>query len=113
MDFNRVYSEYIKPALEEGEFEVFRADEDTRACSILGTCFKSCHSPTSSWLIFTLTIQTVWFELGVRHALRARGVILVQCKRGYQLFDIYPDRKLRYHIKSHWCLVLKLDRRFY
>ena len=32
----------------------------------------------------------------MRHALRARGVILVQGPRPSQPFDIYTDRKLRY-----------------
>jgi hypothetical protein len=31
VDFNRVYSSLIKPALEDARFEVFRADEEQRA----------------------------------------------------------------------------------
>lgn len=34
IDFNRVYAELIKPALEAVGFEVFRADEEQRACGI-------------------------------------------------------------------------------
>ena len=34
IDFNRVYEAYIKPALESVGFEVFRADEETRAGDI-------------------------------------------------------------------------------
>jgi len=30
IDFNRVYEEYIKPALEAADLEVFRADEENR-----------------------------------------------------------------------------------
>ena len=31
IDFNLIYKEYIKPALEEAGLEVFRADEEQRA----------------------------------------------------------------------------------
>ena len=36
----------------------------------------------------------VWYELGVRHALRARGVIGIRCRRDYMPFDVYTDRAL-------------------
>ena len=48
----------------------------------------------------TLDNPNVWYELGVRHALRARGVVLVQGPRATQPFDIYTDRKLRYSLKD-------------
>jgi hypothetical protein len=42
----------------------------------------------------------VWYELGVRHALRARGVIQLKSKRDYMPFDVYTDRTISYHIKD-------------
>ena len=48
----------------------------------------------------TLDNPNVWYELGVRHALRARGVVLVQGPRPTQPFDIYTDRKLNYTLKA-------------
>jgi tetratricopeptide (TPR) repeat protein len=42
----------------------------------------------------------VWYELGVRHALRARGVVLVSGGRVTTAFDVYTDRKLRYRLKD-------------
>jgi tetratricopeptide (TPR) repeat protein len=48
----------------------------------------------------TLDNPNVWYELGVRHALRARGVLLIQGPRPTQPFDIYTDRKLRYRLKD-------------
>ena len=48
----------------------------------------------------TLDNPNVWYELGVRHALRAHGVLLVQSERAYQPFDIYTDRSLHYHLKQ-------------
>lgn len=34
IDFNKVYDEYIKPALTDAGFDVFRADKEQRAGSI-------------------------------------------------------------------------------
>jgi tetratricopeptide (TPR) repeat protein len=48
----------------------------------------------------TLDDPNIWYELGVRHALRARGVLLVQGPRVNQPFDIYTDRKRRYSLKD-------------
>ena len=42
----------------------------------------------------------VWYELGVRHALRPRGVVQIQCQRDYMPFDVYGQRTLRYHVKD-------------
>jgi tetratricopeptide (TPR) repeat protein len=42
----------------------------------------------------------VWYELGVRHGLRARGVILLYGSRSPAAFDLYTDRKLRYELKD-------------
>jgi hypothetical protein len=42
----------------------------------------------------------VWYELGVRHALRARGVVLVSGGRVPTAFDLYTDRKVRYGVKN-------------
>ena len=38
----------------------------------------------------------VWYEVGVRHALRSRGVVLLFGGKAPSAFDLYTDRKLRY-----------------
>ncbi|MDH4300477.1 MAG: toll/interleukin-1 receptor domain-containing protein [Nitrospira sp.] len=101
IDFNRVYAELIKPALEAAGLEVFRADEDMRAGEIRKDMFQELLIADLVVADLTLDNPNVWYELGVRHALRARGVVLVQGPRPYQPFDIYTDRKLRYSIKDH------------
>ena len=40
IDFNRVYAEYIGPALEAAGFEVFRADQEQRAGDIRADMFQ-------------------------------------------------------------------------
>jgi tetratricopeptide (TPR) repeat protein len=101
IDFNRVYSELIKPALEAAGLEVFRADEEMRAGEIRKDMFQELLIADLVVADLTLDNPNVWYELGVRHALRARGVVLVQGPRPYQPFDIYTDRKLPYSMKGH------------
>ena len=40
IDFNRVYTEYIQPALEIAGMEVFRADQEQRAGDIITDMFQ-------------------------------------------------------------------------
>jgi tetratricopeptide (TPR) repeat protein len=100
IDFDAVYAEWLKPALSEAGYEVFRADEERRAGDIRTDMFQELLLADLVVVDLTLDNPNVWYELGVRHALRARGVLLVQSERSYQPFDIYTDRKLRYRIKD-------------
>ncbi len=77
IDFNRVYAEYIRPALEAAGLEVFRADEEQRAGDIRTDMFQELLIADLVVADLTLDNPNVWYELGVRHALRARGVVLV------------------------------------
>ena len=113
IDFNQIYQQLIKPALEQAEFEmdagsglepirfdVFRADEELRAGNIRTDMFQELL--VADLVVADLSIDNpnVWYELGVRHALRSRGIIHIQCQRPYMPFDVYPDRALQYHIKD-------------
>lgn len=100
IDFDAVYADYLKPALETAGFEVFRADEEKRAGDIRTDMFQELLLADLVVVDLTLDNPNVWYELGVRHALRAHGVLLVQSERTYQPFDIYTDRKLHYHLKQ-------------
>ena len=100
IDFNRVFAEYLGPALEAAGFEVFRADQEQRAGDIRTDMFQELLMADLVVAELTLDNPNVWYELGVRHALRARGVILVQGPRPTQPFDLYTDRKLTYGLKA-------------
>jgi tetratricopeptide (TPR) repeat protein len=100
VDFDRVYAALIRPALEDAGCEVFRADEEPRAGDIRTDMFQELLVADLVVADLTLDNPNVWYELGVRHALRARGVVLVQGPRPTQPFDIYTDRKLRYSLKD-------------
>jgi tetratricopeptide (TPR) repeat protein len=101
IDFNRVYGDLIKPALEGAGFEVFRADEEMRAGDIRTDMFQELLLADLVVADLSIDNPNVWYELGVRHALRARGVIGIRCRRDYMPFDVYTDRSLRYSIKEN------------
>jgi tetratricopeptide (TPR) repeat protein len=98
IEFDAVYADYLKPALEEAGFQVFRADEERRAGDIRTDMFQELLLADLVVVDLSIDNPNVWYELGVRHALRARGVLLVQSARAYQPFDVYTERKLRYHL---------------
>ncbi len=100
IDFNRVYAELIKPALEAAGLAVFRADEEGRAGDIRTDMFQELLIADLVVADLTIDNPNVWYELGVRHALRARGVVLISGGRVPTAFDLYTDRKLRYSIKD-------------
>jgi len=100
IDFNRVYDELIKPALEAAGLDVFRADKEVRAGDIRTDMFQELLIADLVVADLTIDNPNVWYELGVRHALRARGVVLISGGQVPTAFDLYTDRKLRYSIKD-------------
>ena len=100
IDFNSIYDTFIKPAVKAAGFDVFRADEEHRAGEIRKDMFMELL--ISDLVVVDLTIENsnVWYELGVRQALRARGVVLIYGSGAKKAFDVYTDRKLRYSIKD-------------
>ncbi|MGB5636558.1 MAG: tetratricopeptide repeat-containing protein, partial [Waterburya sp.] len=97
IDFNSIYQDLIKPALIAAGFEPFRADEETVSGDILTDMFQELL--LADLVIADLSIDNanVFYELGVRHALRKRGLIHIQCRRAYLPFDIFNVRTLPYH----------------
>ena len=100
VDFNRVYAELIRPALEQAGLTAFRADEETRPGDIRVDMFQELLIADLVVVDITIDNPNVWYELGVRHALRARGVVLVSGGHASKAFDVYTDRKLRYGIRD-------------
>jgi hypothetical protein len=100
IDFNRVYGDLIKPSLERAGFEVFRADEEMRAGDLRTDLFQELLMANLVVVDLSIDNPDVWYELGVRHALRERGVIGISCRRDHMPFEVHTDGALRYHIKD-------------
>ena len=97
-DFNVIYQTLIKPALELAGFEPFRADEATSSGDILTDMFQELL--LADLVIADLSIDNAnaFYELGIRHAFRKRGIVHIQAGRAYMPFDIFNVRTLPYHI---------------
>jgi tetratricopeptide (TPR) repeat protein len=101
IDFNAVFRELIKPALEGAGFEVFRADEEMRAGNIRTDMFQELLLADLVVADLSIDNPNVWYELGVRHALRKRGVVQITCRRDQTPFDVLTERSVRYRIAKN------------
>lgn len=97
-DFNAIYKQMIKPALEEAGFEPFRADEETSSGDILTDMFQELLLADLVLCDLSIDNANAFYELGIRHAFRKRGVVHIQAGRAYMPFDIFNVRTLPYHI---------------
>jgi tetratricopeptide (TPR) repeat protein len=99
-DFNEIYQTLIKPSLELAGFESFRADEATTSGDILTDMFQELL--LADLVIADLSIDNAnaFYELGIRHAFRKRGVVHIQAGRAYMPFDIFNVRTLPYHVTA-------------
>ena len=97
-DFNAIYKTLIMPALEEAGFEPFRADEETTSGDILTDMFQELLLADLCICDLSIDNANVYYELGIRHAFRKRGVVHIQAGRAYMPFDIFNVRTLPYHI---------------
>jgi tetratricopeptide (TPR) repeat protein len=100
IDFNKVFKQYLAPALTDAGLTVFRADQEIRAGDIRTDMFQELLLADLVVADLTIDNPNVWYELGVRHALRARGIVLVSGGRVPTAFDLYTDRKLQYSLKD-------------
>lgn len=100
IDFNSVFAELIEPALLDAGLDAFRADLEQRAGSIHSDMFQELLLADLVVADLSIDNPNAWYELGVRHALRARGVVLIFSGRDYLPFDVGPERALRYHLSE-------------
>ncbi len=97
IDFNSIYQQLIQPALEQAGFEPFRADEETVSGDVLTDMFQELLLADLVLADLSIDNANVFYELGVRHALRKRGLVHIQCGRTYMPYDIFNVRTIPYH----------------
>ena len=98
--FDKRYEDTFAPAIREAGLEPYRVDQDPGVEIPIEAIEQGIRDAAICLADITTDNPNVWYELGVRHALRARGVILIQSERDHQPFDVYTDRKIRYHEKN-------------
>jgi tetratricopeptide (TPR) repeat protein len=97
-DFNAIYAQLIKPVLEAAGFEAFRADEETTSGDILTDMFQELLLADLCIVDMSIDNANVFYELGIRHAFRKRGVVHIQAGRSYMPFDVFNVRTVTYHV---------------
>jgi tetratricopeptide (TPR) repeat protein len=97
-DFNAIYAQLIKPTLEMAGFEAFRADEETSSGDILTDMFQELLLADLCIVDMSIDNANVFYELGIRHAFRKRGIVHIQAGRAYMPFDVFNVRTIPYHI---------------
>ena len=97
-EFNAIYSQLIKPSLEMAGFEAFRADEEDVSGDILTDMFQELLLADLCIADMSIDNANVFYELGIRHAFRKRGIVHIQAGRSYMPFDVFNVRTIPYHI---------------
>jgi hypothetical protein len=100
IDFDRIYSEVIKPAVEDADLEPIRADEETVGGIIHKPMFERLMLCDYAVADLTTANANVFYELGVRHGIRPHSTVLIFGKGMRLPFDVAPLRGLPYAIDS-------------
>src|SRR5215471_4975823 len=100
IDFDAVYQELFAPAIAAAGLMPHRADADRRGGSIHLDMFQDLLLAEFVVADLTLDNPNVWYEIGVRHALRAGGAVLTYALRDRLPFDIAGQRMQRYTLKD-------------
>src|SRR5215471_13785711 len=100
IDFDAVYKELFAPAIAAVGLQPHRADADRRGGSIHLDMFQDLLLAEFVVADLTLDNPNVWYEIGVRHALRAGGTVLTYALRDRLPFDIAGQRVQRYTLKG-------------
>src|ERR1700753_2674334 len=88
VDCDDVYRRFLEPAISAAGLKAHRADADRRGGSIHLDMFQDLLLAEFVVADLTLDNPNVWYEIGVRHALRAGGTVLTYALRDRLPFDI-------------------------
>jgi MAP3K TRAFs-binding domain len=98
VDFDAVYRELIAPAIAEADLEPLRADEEVTGGIIHKPMFERLILCEFAVADLTTANANVFYELGVRHAVRPWSTVLVYAQGGRLPFDVAPQRALSYEL---------------
>lgn len=97
-EFEAVYSDLIKPSLENSGYEVNRADSLMNQQNILKDIIRQIANADLVVAELTALNPNVFYELGIAHALRKRTVLLTQSIDDLP-FDLRSYRVVSYSIR--------------
>ena len=101
IDFDAIYQDLIAPAIKDSGLEPLRADEEMTGGIIHKPMFERLILCEYAVADLTNANANVFYELGVRHAVRPWSTVLLYAKESGQLpFDVAPLRAMAYHLTS-------------
>ncbi|MEA3413723.1 MAG: TRAFs-binding domain-containing protein [Pseudomonadota bacterium] len=98
IDFDKVYDRVIKPAIENTGMEPIRADEEQAGGIIHKPMYERLLLCEFAVADLTTANANVYYELGVRHAVRPASTILIFADTTRLPFDVAPLRGLPYKL---------------
>ena len=105
IDFDKLWHEALDPTLRALGYETFRADQDTGSMIIHEMLARLYFSDL---VVADMTIPNgnVYYEIGIRHAARDVGCVLIAADWSQPLFDTQQMRRITYPLADE--AVLKL-----
>jgi tetratricopeptide (TPR) repeat protein len=102
IDFDAVYHELIKPSIEKAGLEPLRADEETKGGFIHKPMFERFILCEYAVADLTAANANVFYELGIRRAVRSWRTVMVFAEGLNQLpFDVASLRALPYNLDNY------------
>jgi hypothetical protein len=99
VDFDAVYNNVVGPAIQEAGLEPLRADEEIAGGIIHKPMFEKLILCEYAIADLTTANANVFYELGVRHAVRPLGTTLIFAEDARLPFDVALLRALPYKIQ--------------
>jgi hypothetical protein len=101
IDFDRVYTDLIAPAVSQAGLEPLRADKETIGGIIHKPMFERLILCPFAVADLTLANANVFYELGVRHAFRPWSTVPVIAGAARLPFDVQMLRTVPYHLGAN------------
>lgn len=105
IDFDAVYRDAIAPSIQAAGLEALRADEEGTGGVIHKAMFERLVLCEYAVADLTTTNPNVFYELGVRHAVRPYTTVLLFARGGRLPFDVQAMRAVPYDIAPNGALV--------
>ncbi len=95
IDFNALWDHAFAPTIIALGYEPVRADQDTGAL-IINQMIERLYFADLVLADMTIPNGNVYYEVGIRHAAREKGCVLLAADWSKQLFDVAQNRTVRY-----------------
>jgi hypothetical protein len=100
IDFDQIYNDAIKPAIEECGLEALRGDEERTGGIIHGAMFARLLLAEFVVADLTLANPNVFYELGIRHAAKPYTTVPIYANVSALPFDVALVRAVGYQLKK-------------